>query len=405
LSWFGAAWHWYSANATVINPIGTFVGAVAAFATAATLAWAGIQNARTAARRHEEQTKADRQRRITESFSKAIEQLASEKIEARLGGIYALERISRESPDDYWIVMDALAAFVREHTRWKERDEIVSETSVNLRDTEQHQREYESHEHTHEHDVTNTKRVQLPPRRPISSYLKPATDIAAVLTVLVRRSDENIDQERTNGLRFDLRESDLRGADLKGVYLEEANLAGAHLEEANLERAHLEEANLDMAHLERAWLVEAHLEGAMLDDAHLRGADLVGTHFEKAYLGQAHLKLTDLRTAHLEGAQLPGAHLEGAELDEAHLEGAYLYDAHLEGAYLHDAHLERASLRDAHLERAGLMGAHLEKANFQGAHLEAANLAGAKGLVQEQITKASGNSETILPQGLTRPEH
>jgi uncharacterized protein YjbI with pentapeptide repeats len=51
------------------------------------------------------------------------------------------------------------------------------------------------------------------------------------------------------------------------------------------------------------------------------------------------------------------------------------------------------------------MGAHLEKANFQGAHLEAANLAGAKGLVQEQITKASGNSETILPQGLTRPEH
>jgi len=41
------------------------------------LAWAAVQNARTAARRHEEQTKADRQRRITESFSKATEQLAS----------------------------------------------------------------------------------------------------------------------------------------------------------------------------------------------------------------------------------------------------------------------------------------------------------------------------------------
>jgi hypothetical protein len=101
MSWFGAAWRWYSANAIVINPIGTFVGAVAAFATAAALAWAGVQNARTAARRHEEQTNADRQRRITESFSKATEQLASEKIESRVGGIYTLERISRESPDDY----------------------------------------------------------------------------------------------------------------------------------------------------------------------------------------------------------------------------------------------------------------------------------------------------------------
>lgn len=101
MSWFGAAWQWYSANATLINPIATFVGALGAFATAATLAWAGVQNARTAARRHEEQTNADRQRRITESFSKATEQLASEKIEARLGGIYTLERISRESSDDY----------------------------------------------------------------------------------------------------------------------------------------------------------------------------------------------------------------------------------------------------------------------------------------------------------------
>jgi hypothetical protein len=55
VSWFDAAWHWYLANATV-------VGAVGAFATAATLAWAAVQNARTAARRHEEQTKDHRDR-------------------------------------------------------------------------------------------------------------------------------------------------------------------------------------------------------------------------------------------------------------------------------------------------------------------------------------------------------
>jgi hypothetical protein len=36
-------------------------------------------------------------RRITESFSKAVEQLGSDKLEVRLGGTYSLERISKES--------------------------------------------------------------------------------------------------------------------------------------------------------------------------------------------------------------------------------------------------------------------------------------------------------------------
>jgi hypothetical protein len=32
------------------------------------------------------------------------EQLGSNKLEVRLGGIYSLERISKESPDDLWTV-------------------------------------------------------------------------------------------------------------------------------------------------------------------------------------------------------------------------------------------------------------------------------------------------------------
>jgi hypothetical protein len=81
------------------TPIGALVVGLAAFGQ-----W------RTARLRHEEQTNADRQRRITESFSKAVEQLGSDKLEVRLGGIYSLERISKESPDDYWTVMESLTA-------------------------------------------------------------------------------------------------------------------------------------------------------------------------------------------------------------------------------------------------------------------------------------------------------
>ena len=97
-----------------------FSGATAA--GAALLAWAALRQAATASERHQEQTNADRQRRITESFSKAVEQLGSDKLEVRLGGIYSLERISKESPDDYWTVMENLTAFVRERSRRNEAE-------------------------------------------------------------------------------------------------------------------------------------------------------------------------------------------------------------------------------------------------------------------------------------------
>ena len=82
--------------------------------------WSRRKQAKQAetALRHEEQTSADRERRITESFAKAVEQLGSDKLETRLGGIYTLERIARESEREYWPIMETLTAFVREHAPW-----------------------------------------------------------------------------------------------------------------------------------------------------------------------------------------------------------------------------------------------------------------------------------------------
>jgi hypothetical protein len=75
-------WNPYKAQREAFAPLFTLV--------------AGLSIAAVTLMRHFAQTDADRQRRITESFSKAIEQLGSEKLEVRLGGIYALERISHK---------------------------------------------------------------------------------------------------------------------------------------------------------------------------------------------------------------------------------------------------------------------------------------------------------------------
>ncbi len=66
------------------------------------------------------------QGQITERFTRAIEQLGSDKLEIRLGGIYALERIAGDSlametspGRDYATIMEVLTAYVRQNApRW-----------------------------------------------------------------------------------------------------------------------------------------------------------------------------------------------------------------------------------------------------------------------------------------------
>src|SRR5215208_1920659 len=57
-------------------------------------------------RRHSEDLRQAEQGQITERFTRAIDQLGSEKLEIRLGGIYALERIAKDSPRDHLQILE-----------------------------------------------------------------------------------------------------------------------------------------------------------------------------------------------------------------------------------------------------------------------------------------------------------
>jgi uncharacterized protein YjbI with pentapeptide repeats len=234
----------------------------------------------------------NREGQITERFTRAIDQLGQtgdEKLDVRLGGIYALERIGRDSRPDRGPIVEVLTASLREHSQRSNPPDTASDAG-----------------------------------RPEQPRLR--ADFQAVATVLGRSGWSGTH-------RFDLRHVALRNADLADAHLEGANLFDAHLEGAFLVQAHLEGANLFDAHLEGAVLLDAHLEGAFLVQAHLEGADLAGAHLEGADLTGTHLEGANLFGTHLEGANLFGAHLEGANLAGAHLEGADLTDAHLEGAF------------------------------------------------------------------------
>ena len=53
---------------------------------------------------------------VTDRYTKAIEQLGSEKLDVCIGGIYALERVARDSTRDHPTLMEVLTAFIRVHS-------------------------------------------------------------------------------------------------------------------------------------------------------------------------------------------------------------------------------------------------------------------------------------------------
>src|SRR5262249_858855 len=89
-------------TAAAIGVGGTVIVGVAGF-------WANVRNTNKT-------TALALQGQVTDRYSKAIEQLGSAQSGVRIGGIYALERIARDSPRDHPTIMEVLAAFIREHS-------------------------------------------------------------------------------------------------------------------------------------------------------------------------------------------------------------------------------------------------------------------------------------------------
>src|SRR6266581_3943542 len=202
------------------------------------------QQQQTAQSQIKQQQQAARDLLISNQVSKGFEQLASDKMAIRLGGIYALEGVmnASERPEQYrGPVLEMLCAFVREYTIGK------------------------------------------------TVFVKPAIDIQAALTVIGRRKGQELP---------DLAQANIPGANLSG-----ANLSGADLDSANLNSAYLSGANLGLADLNGAYLSGANLSDANLSGANLRGADLTGANLRSANLRGANLSVAYLIRADLTGAK------------------------------------------------------------------------------------------------------
>jgi hypothetical protein len=183
------------------------------------------------------QLRITREGQVTERFTRAIDQLGHENLDVRLGGIYALERIANDSPQDRTTVAEVLTAYVRGHAPWPPSQP--------------------------------TQEAMEAPPETVSPLQMRAPDVQAAMTVLGRRRPPIGSAER-----LDLTNTDLRYAYLGGAQLQRADLTGARLQGADLYRAQLQGAKLIAAQLQGAYLVATQFQGAQLVAPEMPGADL-----------------------------------------------------------------------------------------------------------------------------------
>ena len=187
---------------------------------------------------------------MTDRFTKAIDQLGSENPAVRIGGIFALERIARDSLKDqgaqYTLqsIAYTLATFVRE-----------SQPSAAIQES----------------SYVPMLKIRAP-------------DVQAAMTVLCRSplcddrvnaSNAQLRNLNRTDLRLDLSWIDLRRASLSSARLDGVNLWGSRLEGANLRHANLRCAGLSDANVGRldskgkTYKYGADLSDADLTDAYL----------------------------------------------------------------------------------------------------------------------------------------
>jgi Pentapeptide repeats (8 copies) len=188
---------------------------------------------------------------ITDRFNQAVEHVGSDRLEIRLGGVYALARIARSSERDHWPAMQVLCARLRAAT-----SDLAS----------QH--------------------APLP------------AEAQAILDVLGARSR----QFEAPGQLLDFTRANLAGANLSGCHFEGARFQDADLHQVNFSRAHLAGASFAGADL-----VEASFRGADCTEANFLAANLQHATFRDGVLRKA-----VVFGANFEGTSLLGANLAGA---------------------------------------------------------------------------------------------
>ena len=323
-------------------------------------------------RRHEQQD---------DRYTRAINQIAADQsIEVRIGGLFALEKLTLE--DDLEgvsrytaVVYEVLVAYVREHTR----------------------PDYKSEEYTqwvHETDTDDPEHDRFVP--PVIG-----TDVETVLKILSRqrqRFDQHVPKLSASSgqeqMDAPLGSTPTVGIHLVGETLTEAWLTGADLSRATLTNTNFNGATLTHMYFNGATLTHMYFNGATLTNTDFHDATLTNTNFMDATLTNTGFYRATLINTRFNGATFTNTNFMdatltktgfyratmtatgfyGATMTATRFDATTLVDTDFEEATLTDSRFLTATLTDSRFRTATLTGTRFSKTTLTDTDFEEATL-------------------------------
>jgi uncharacterized protein YjbI with pentapeptide repeats len=237
----------------------------------------------------------DRERQMTDRFSKAIEHLADEKQSIRLGGLFELERISKDSPKDFSSAMEVISSFIREKSPFqkttydeKKENEIIY---LNIK-----YRKYQ--------DLTEEEK----------NYVLPE-EIKLALKIIGRREIKSETDHKVLNLRgininkadlsnLEFSDVDFSGSNLYGVNFRESKLLNANLSDSilyncNFYKGKIFDSEITNSDLRQAKFLETEISNSDLSYSDCTLTEFIGTVFKQLEFFDSNFYLTDFSRADL----------------------------------------------------------------------------------------------------------
>lgn len=307
--------------------------------------WRSIVGGRQAAAAQQQAETAQRSL-LNERYQRGAEMLGNPYRSVRQAGIYALDRLAREHPEEFHNqIVQVLCAFVRHPTNSKR----AHDDDGKLRD-----------------------------------------DVQAAIGAIGSRDSAGVAFERMAELTLDLKGSDLRRAQILRADLAQSMLQHSNLSDVHFARVDLTAAYLDYADLSRAQFFEANLSESRLQSANLSGGMLQNVHMTQVSLHNANLAGANLGRANLSNGILQDTIATRVWFEHANLSNVTFLRTDLSYSILTGADLSGAEFLDANLAEAKLSQANLTGVDFSGSGSQPT-----RGLTQVQLDETHADPNNL----------
>jgi len=189
-----------------------------------------------------------------------------------------------------------------------------------------------------------------------------------------------------------------------GVNWEKCKKRNVIISGTDLTGANMSKSDMGASDLRNAILNGSNFKKAILLRASLNGSSAKGTNFEGIIASRV-----DFRSTNIEDANFQKSEISRADFSDSTLKNIDFSKAELPRVKFENASLTNVMFQNTNLARANFSNIKLDGSiDLSGAFLFQTKIAGldlsnAKGMQQWQIDMACGDSETLIPAGLTKP--